>query len=142
MNLDRTIGYLLLLLGILTIIVSTFFVYQVFTGQKNPPQVFNLESPSFKLPSANISTPQLDLSQVNIPGLDLQELVPQENDEQDKTQEVKFIPDQLLNGIANISLFLLLMSFISSAGLKLASLGIKLIKTPPPLSPSTKNSLS
>jgi len=134
MNKKQLPGYLLIAFGILLIAFSVFSVYQVFTGQKKPSPVFNLESPSFKLPSANISTSQLDLSQINIPGVNLEELIPpapKEESASDSTQEVKFIPDELLNGLANLSLHLILMSFISSSGVKLASLGIKLIKTLP-----------
>lgn len=132
MNKDHLPGYLLITFGILLIAFSVFSVYQVFTGQKKPAPVFNLESPSFKLPSANISTPQIDLSQISIPGVNIKELIPPASKEESAsdTQEVKFIPDELLNGLANLSLHLILMSFISSSGVKLASLGIKLIKTP------------
>ncbi len=141
MNTEKTVGYSLLLVGIVAIIFSVVSIYLVFTGKKQAPQVFNFESPSFSLPSANITTPQLDLSQIEIPGIDLEQLMPEtpqkEEGEESTTQEVKFIPDELLNTMVNISIFLMLMSFISGSGTKIASLGIKLVKELP--TPKTKS---
>jgi len=129
MNTEKTIGYSLLLVGISTIIFSVISIYLVFTGKKQVPQIFTFESPSFSLPGANLTAPQLDLSSIEIPGIDLQKLMPEVTPDQgSETQEIKFIPDELLNTMVNISIFLMLMSFISGSGTKIASLGINLIK--------------
>ena len=133
MNPEKTVGYSLLLVGITAIIFSVFSIYQVFSGKEKIPMIFTFESPSFSLPKADFTTPQIDLSQIEIPGIDLEQLMPPATpDKKSETQEIKFIPDELLNTMVNISVFLLLMSFVSSSGTKLASLGIKLIKDIPP----------
>lgn len=121
-NFEKILGYLLLLVGIAMILTSLFLVYQVLTGKNKPPQIFNVESPTIKLPTAssNLQLPEgLELPE----GFSLQEATNEAT-----PAGIKIIPDELLNGMVNISLYYLLMMFAASTGVKIADIGTKLIK--------------
>jgi len=120
LNIGKMFGILLLLAGIMLIVASIFMVARILTGIQKPPQVFNIEAPTITLPTSNL-TPSLP------EGTKLPEGV---TFSQEKTEPVKtkLIPDELFNGVVNIGLFYLLMMFIASSGVKIADIGIKLIK--------------
>lgn len=100
------------------IIVPIFLIAGVLTGKSKPPQVFNVEAPTFDLP---LSGQQLELPKnVTIPqGLNMT---------QSGSQKIKIIPDEVFNSSLNIGVYYLLMVFIASSGSKIAGIGIKLIK--------------
>lgn len=124
MNSEKIIGYLLLTVGVGIIIVSTFSLYQVFSGQQKPPQVVQFEVPTISLPaqqSFQIDLPEgMELPEgITLPGLEKQ---PAEG------QEFKLLPDEAVNSLINMFIYLMLMGFIASSGVKIASIGIKMIK--------------
>ena len=100
---NKISGYLLLVLGLGTIIYCAFNVYQIFKGQVLPYNLF-----SFK-PIA------MDLSQL-VAGAPKNSL----------TQEL--ISSDLLNKPMNLIFHILLMGFITTAGFKIASLGVMLVR--------------
>lgn len=119
MNSEKIIGYLLLALGIGIIIASTFSLYQVFTGQKIAPEVFQFEAPTISLPT----TQQLQLPQdMELPeGFSFPQAEAQ-------SQEFKVLPDEAINNLSNMFIYLLLMGFIASSGAKIATIGTKMAK--------------
>ncbi|GEM_PF-1282267 len=115
---DKTIGYLLLAAGILMIVTPIFLISNVLTGKSKPPQVFNVEAPTFDLP---LSGQQLEVPKdVKIPaGLAMT---------QSGSVKTKIIPDEVFNSSLNIGVYYLLMVFIASSGSKIAGIGVKMIK--------------
>ena len=124
MNTEKIIGYVLLIAGIGVIIGSTFSLYQVFTGQKTAPQVFQFESPSISLPTQQSF--QLELPE----GMTLPEGValPETKNQPAESEGFKILPDETLNNMGNAGLYLLLMGFLASSGAKIASIGVKMVK--------------
>lgn len=112
---EKAIGYFLLVLGILVIIFSGFNVYQVFTRQVKPVQLFNFKGIG------------LDTSQM------LRDSLPpeagqllQSNQRSSATTEI--IPAELINQTSNVFAHLMLMGFLASIGAKLANLGVMLVR--------------
>ncbi len=116
-KLDKIIGYVLLAVGILMIVIPIFLIANVLTGKSKPPQVFNVEAPTFDLP---LSGQQLEMPK------DIK--LPQGFVSQSGSQKMKIIPDEVFNSSLNIGMYYLLMVFIGSSGSKIAGIGIKLIK--------------
>lgn len=108
---EKIIGYILLAVGIMTIIFSGFSVYTVFTKQARPVQLFTFKG---------ISLDASQLLSTNLPPEATQLVKP------GGTQEI--IPASLLNDSSNIFAHLLLMGFIGSVGYKIASLGVQLTR--------------
>jgi len=112
-NMDtKVIGYILILVGLVTIVVATFNVYQVFTKQAQPINVFDLEGIKMSLAGvmelpAGVEAPELDL-----------------------------IPSSTLNQTTNLMAHLFLMGFIVNVGAKIASIGSSLVR---PINVSIKN---
>lgn len=114
---DKIIGYLLLASGLIIVAVSASFVYRAMSGKMTPPRVFDVESPTITLPTTAV--PQVEVPEgFELAKPETSELPP----------KVKIIPDELLNGVVNISLFYLLMMFMASTGSKVADIGIKMLK--------------
>ncbi len=104
---EKVIGYILLALGILTILFSGFSVYFVFTKRCQPIQFFNLGNLQVQLPQDKKAPAQA------IPAsIPLRDLMP------------AGVIDEPLNTMAH----LVLMMFISGVGFKLASLGAMLVR--------------
>ena len=102
---EKIIGYLLLGLGLLTIIFSAFNVYQVFTKQASPIGLFQLKGLS----------------------LDVAQYLP--SDPRSATPPpAEIFPAADLNFISNLTAHYLLMSFFIGVGFKVASLGIQLLR--------------
>ncbi len=124
-NTDKTIGYLLLAVGILIISTALVWVFLTFTGKSKPPQVFNVEAPSIPMPTAGFS-------------LDESALPPQVANSikqtQNSPQSIKLIPNDVFSNLLNMSIFYLLAMFISSTGAKITSIGVSLVKDPKPKS--------
>lgn len=115
---NKVIGYTLLAVGVLAIIIPIFLISVVLTGKSKPPQVFNVEAPIFEIP--------LSPDQMETPG---GTKTPSGlNMIQSGSQKTKIIPDEVFNASLNISVYYLLMIFITSAGSKLAGIGVKLIR--------------
>lgn len=117
-TLDKTIGYILLTIGLLMIFVPVFMIYRVLSGAAKPMQVLNVEAPSIQLPNTNSS---IEIpAQLKAQGFSL--------GQNSGPTSQKIIPDEVFNFYINAGIFYLLMVFITSAGSKIAIIGTKLIK--------------
>lgn len=122
---DKTIGYLLLTIGIIIICAALAWLFLTFTGNSKPPQVFNVEAPSIPVPAAGFS-----LDETTLPP----QIANSIKETQNSPQSIKLIPDDVFSSLMNMSVFYLLAMFISSTGAKIASIGVSLIKNPKPKS--------
>lgn len=121
---EKTLGYVLLILGISLIVTTAVFAFIILTGKLEPPKVFNVESPSIQLPSANQGLNLEGLENSGIPPQLLQSL-----ENQDQTQnKLKLLPDEVFSKLLNVSLFYLLLMFIASTGAKISAIGVSLVK--------------
>lgn len=119
-NFEKTIGYVLLLAGLSMIFMAVFLIFNVLTGKSKAPSVVSYSLPPIELGGLN--------SQLQIPeglqlpeGFQLAEATP--------SSAGKFqIPNELINDSINTGFYFLLMTFIVSAGSKVAGIGVKLIK--------------
>lgn len=114
---EKISGYLLLFLGLAVIFWSVFNVSRVFLAAKPAPAVISISSPSFSLPLSGLGLPASQGS----PSLGL-----------------KLFSDEDLNEIINLVICLLFSGFLVSAGAKVASLGIQLLKIGPSVKIETK----
>lgn len=120
MNSEKIIGYLLLAVGIGVIVVSTFSLYQVFSGQKKAPRVVHVETPTISLPGQQ--SLQLEL----LEGVELPEGIVEKQPVE--SQKIKIFSGETVNSLINMFIYLMLMGFIASSGVKISSLGVKMIK--------------
>lgn len=109
---EKIVGYILLVLGILTIAFSLFSVYRVFTGQSKAYSLFNLPGIS------------LDLSQVIGSDLPLE----QRKSLDPKSFKTDLVSGEVLNQPLNLFFHILLMGFVANIGYKIASLGVQLLR--------------
>lgn len=110
---EKVLGYILLGAGVFTLLFAAFNIYQVFTKQIRPVQVFNLKGISLdtsKIMENSLPPEFAGLMQSNKPS----------------SQEI--IPAQMLNDSSNLFAHLLFMGFIASIGVKLATIGTQLIR--------------
>ncbi len=108
---EKVTGYLMLVVGLLVIFAAVFSVYQVFTKQAMPINLFSFPGIS------------IDLSKVVASQLPQDVSLPQGTQMQ---QEV--IPSKMINDSANIAAHLFFMGFVASAGYKVASLGVEMLR--------------
>ncbi len=113
---SKRIGYILLFLGILIIGYSAFDVYQVFTKQKQPIQLFSLEG--------IFIDPSTFAPQIEVPA-GMESIVRQPA----RGGQIEILPADLLNLTSNLFAHILLMGFIGSVGSKIATLGTALVRT-------------
>lgn len=99
---EKITGYFLLTAGLLTLLLSVFNIYQVFTSQVSPISVFQFSGVS------------LDLSPLLPPGA--------------ISSRAELIPASDLNYVSNLTAHYLLVSFFVTVGYKVASLGIQLLR--------------
>ena len=114
---EKIFGWIMLIVGLIIIFVSTFSLYQIFTGNSKPPAVFNTKSPSIKLPGSAIG---VDSSQLpsGFPASALN----------NTSGEVKIVEDDVFNRYLNSGFFYLAMMFVTSSGMKISGIGVSLIK--------------
>lgn len=115
---EKIIGYILLVIGVMTIMYSAMSVYSVFTNQAKPIQLFSFHGISLD-PSAFM--PQV--STQNLP-VELAQALKQPA----STAKAELIPAEFLNQPLNLYAHLFLMGFVATIGFKLASLGVMLIR--------------
>jgi hypothetical protein len=101
---EKITGYLLLLIGLIIIGLSSLNVYQVFTKQIQPVNVFLFDSIR----------------------LDFAKFIPEAPVNTDLTQEL--VPSDVLNLPMNYAAHLMLMGFLASSGYKIASIGVTLLR--------------
>jgi len=96
---DKTVGYVLLLVGVLLILLAIYWAASAFKSGSSPVSVF-------KWADQNIS-------------IKMGENQPSEN---------LSIPGASISNTTNLGLWLMLMFFVASGGGRIANLGIKLIR--------------
>ncbi len=101
---EKTIGYSLLILGLIAIFYSTFSVYTVFTGMNQPFNLFSFDAIK----------------------IDLSKFIIQSPSEAELTQDI--VPSDVLNKPMNYIGHLMLMGFLASAGLKVATIGTTMLR--------------
>lgn len=106
---EKIIGYLLLALGLGTIVYSVFNVVGVFTGKNQPYQLFSFSSIGFDFSGLMAGQPIAQSAETEL--------------KQD------LFESDLINKPANITAHVVLMGFIASAGLKIGQIGTMLIRT-------------
>lgn len=113
---EKVVGYILLTIGLVTITLSAWNVWQVFSGKSEPVHVFNFEGVSID-PSK--FAPQLELP------AEMQGLV---NQRTPTSEPIEFISSEYLNETANLFAHIMLMGFIVSVGGRFASIGTQLMR--------------
>lgn len=108
---EKVVGYILLSVGILIILGSVFNVYQVFNKQASPVNLFSF--PGISIDLGKVVASQLP-KDVTLP--------------QSTAMQQEIIPAKMINESANIAAHLFLMGFIASAGYKIASLGVEMLR--------------
>lgn len=101
---EKTIGYSLLIVGLIAIFYSTFSVYTVFTGMNQPFNLFSFDAIK----------------------IDLSKFIIQSPSEAELTQDI--VPSDVLNKPMNYIGHLMLMGFLASAGLKIATIGTTMLR--------------
>lgn len=104
-NVEKIIGYLLLLIGLSVIVFSAFSVINVFKGRSQPYNLFSLPAIS-----------------MNLSKLAGQPVPPEANLEQE------LVAADIINKPTNLIAHLLFMGFITTVGFKIAQLGIMLVR--------------
>ncbi len=108
---EKITGYLLLIVGVAIILGGAFNIYQIFTGQTTPVQIFHFPSVSIDLSSSLLSSLPAQM-RTTVPAMPPTEI----------------ISGTMLSATANLVGHLLLMGFMLNVGYKLASLGVQLIR--------------
>ncbi len=105
-------------------------VYQVFTGKQEPPKVFSLLAPTLDLSALTPKSSSIKLPEgVSLPeGGSLPSEISLSGDSLGQMPKFEIIPAKAFNQIINMSVYLLLMGFISSLGSKVAFIGVRMIK--------------
>ena len=103
---EKIVGYILIFIGVLTIFLSTLSVYNVFTGNSAPASLISQSDKPLNL-SLGLPNDSGGVTSVPLSG---------NNPLSSITQEV------------NLIVHLVLMSFIASAGYKLALIGTRLVR--------------
>jgi hypothetical protein len=103
---EKATGYTLLFSGLALIIIVSLNVYQVFTKQTPPIQYFNL--PPF---SINTSA-----------------FLPADLKTESPAPTLELMSGKTISDSANLTIHLILMSFLVGVGTKVASLGIQLLR--------------
>lgn len=117
-----SVGYGLLIVGILIMFFSLFQVYRVFTKKQPPVQFFHFEGVKIDLsklmPQADTGVTDSIAKQFNIQIPKTQKTV--------QPMETEIISAAMLNDSANLGATVFLMSFVLNFGSKLASIGVSL----------------
>jgi hypothetical protein len=108
---EKLVGYILLSAGILIILGSVLNVYQVFNKQASAVNLFSF--PGISIDLGKVVASQLP-KDVTLP--------------QGAAMQQEIIPAKMLNESANIAAHLFLMGFVASAGYKIASLGVEILR--------------
>lgn len=104
---EKVTGYTLLISGLITIILVSFNVYQVFTKQLPPIHYFSL--PPITLNTSAFLPAQLQGQSSTAPTLEL-------------------LSGQTSSDMANLTIHLVLASFLVGVSSKVASLGVQLLR--------------
>ena len=97
---DKTIGYVLLAVGAISIILAACSVFNVFTEATVPPAIFEMKSITIPISGGG--------------GM--------------STVEIEILSGTEISQITNMMLWFMLMIFVITAGGKLGGLGVKLVR--------------
>ena len=113
MGSSKIVGWVLLFLGLLIISYSLYSSYQIFTGEKQAPEIFATEESSEELSQEGIKIP--------LPGMEVEFPLPEQ------LQKI-FSLGLLSPKIFNLVSWSIWASLLIFGGSIISSLGIKLIK--------------
>jgi hypothetical protein len=105
MNINKTIGYVLLLIGVLLIVLPLWQTYNIFTGKSMPAQVFARPA-------------SLQVNQ-NVGALDIGGQI--------QNALIKILPVDFIDNTLNLVTWLLLGWILIYGGGKIAEIGVKLL---------------
>lgn len=108
MDINKTIGYALLVAGLLLIILPLYHTYNIFIGKALPAQIFKQQTTT--TPDPNAPNNPFDIQQ------------------QTQKAMMNILPIDLINNTLNLASWMILMWVLIFGGGKLAGLGIQLIK--------------
>lgn len=114
---EKVTGYILLAVGLAIIIFSGLNVYQVFTKQIEPIQLFNFSGVALDMGSMLGAPENLTPEQQAYLRQQTSTAKPQE-----------LISADMINQTSNVAAHLFLMGFVATVGYKIASLGIQLMR--------------
>jgi hypothetical protein len=97
---DKTVGYILLIVGLIVIFLAIILAYSAFTSGSSRLSIFHWDNQNIKVNSGDNEPPQY----LNVPG------------------------DQIAKTV-NILLWLALMFFLVWAGAQIANMGVKIIRS-------------
>ncbi len=103
---ERTIGYILLVTGIIVMIYSTFQIIAVFTGKTKPVQIVKYDKPT----KSSLSEELLGDLQKNSPSMP------------------ELFDAESLNEIINLSVYYLIMQLLLGLGFKFSTLGVSMLR--------------
>jgi hypothetical protein len=107
---EKIFGYVLIIVGILAILYSSMSVYDVFTKKASPANLFSF-------PGISLDPAQL-IAGANLPqGVTLP-----------TSAKMEIMTPDMINTTSNIFAHVVLMGFLASAGLKLATIGTQLVR--------------
>jgi hypothetical protein len=108
---EKILGYILIFVGIAAILYSSVSVYDVFTKKSQPAILFSF-------PGISLDPSQL-MAGANLPqGVTLP-----------AGAKMEIMTPEMINTTSNIFAHVVLMGFLASAGLKLATIGTQLVRT-------------
>lgn len=96
----KTIGYALLIAGLVFILLSIYSMYNVYSGSSPPPSVINMKSVTVSLPTGQSAPPM----------------------------QTELLSGGESSKLMNMGLWFALMTFVASAGSRIGGLGVKLMR--------------
>lgn len=112
---EKLAGYILLATGVVVILLSGFNVYQVFTKKAPPVQLFSFDA--------------ISIDAMQLLGGDM---TPEERayaKAQVGSAQLEIMSAAMINDTSNILAHVVLMGFIASVGMRLATIGTYLVRT-------------
>ncbi len=106
---ERTVGYILLVVGILIMIYSTWQIITIITGKTQPPHLIDYKSPESSISTDGLLGKLQGSSGGSMP-------MPQ------------LFDTKALNDIINLSIYYLVMQFLLGLGYKFSSLGVSMLR--------------
>lgn len=114
---EKVTGYFLLIVGLCTIVFALLNVYFVFTKKSKPVELFKFESISINLGSL-----------ISAPDNATPEQKAAVESQKAKVKPTEIMSADLINQTSNIAAHMFLMGFVVTAGYKIGSLGIELLR--------------
>lgn len=125
---EKTIGYSLLVIGIIIMIFATFQIIGAFTGRANPIAIFQYEKQTSRSSNQDSSIDSL-LNQLQNGSVNTDLNLSQ-------TPNIQLFDPLVINKILNLTVYYLIMQFLLGLGFKLSSLGVQLLR---PIQVNMKN---